>query len=71
MTCIRRGPGHLQSKIYSPVNSKRTIAANDSGELSGYIRIYPMPLADQSVLRKIGLELSYRKRKGEVMKCTL
>ena len=71
MTGTRREPVRLQSKRHSPVDFKCTIAANDSGELSVYIRIYPIPPADQSVLRKIGWELSYRKRRGEVMRFTL
>ena len=71
MIGIRRESERLQSKIHSPVDSKCTIAANDSDELSGYIRIYPMAPADQSILRKVGLELSYQKRRGEVMRFTL
>ena len=64
MIGIRRGPEHLQSKRHSPVDSKYKSSANDSGELSGCMKIYPMPPADQSVLRKVGLELSYRRRRG-------
>ena len=71
MIGIRRVPERLQSKRDSPVDSKCTIAANDSGELSGCIRIYPVPPVDQSVLSKVGLELVYRKRRGEVMRFTL
>ena len=71
MTGIRRRLECLQSKRHSPMDSNCTITDNDSGELSGCIRIYPMPPVKQSVLRNVGLELSYRKRRGEVMRFTL
>ena len=70
MTYIRRGPEHLQSKRHSLVDSKCTITANDCGELSDFIRIYLVPPADQSVLIRDGIKLSYRKRRGEVMRYT-
>ena len=68
MTGMRRGPKRLQSKRHTQVDSKCKIAANDSGELSGRMRIYPISPPDQSVSRKVGLELSYPRRMGEVMK---
>ena len=68
MTGMRRGPERLQSKRHTQVNYKCKIAANDSGELSGCMRIYPISPPDQSVSRKVGLELSYPRRMGEVMK---
>ena len=61
-TGIRRGLERIRSKRYSPVDSKCFIAAIDSGESLGFMRIYLMPLADQSVLKKVGFKLSYRRR---------
>ena len=49
------------------MDSKCVIAAKDSGDLSGCIRIYSIPPVDQSVLRKVGFELSCRRRRGDVM----
>ena len=49
------------------VDSKCTLSAKDSDELSVFKIIYLMPPADQSVLINDGLELSYRRRRGEVI----
>ena len=68
---IRRGPEGVKSKINSLVDSKCVIATKYLGEWSDCIIIYPMPPADQSVLRKVGFEVLYRSRKGDVMKLCL
>ena len=61
---IREG----KTKRYSPVDSKYFIVAIDSGALSGCMIMYPMVPAEQCFfLRKVGFELSYRRRRSEVM----
>ena len=47
------------------------IAIREAGESSDYISIYFIPIADQSVLREVGLELIYRIKRGEVTELVL
>ena len=63
--CIRQRSERVRSKKQSPVYSKCLIAAIGSGELSGCTRMHPIPPVDQSVLKNVGFELSYRRRSGE------
>ena len=66
-TGLRQGLKRVRSKSRPSVESKCFIAVIDSSELSGCMRIYPMPPVDQSILRKVGFELSYRRRRSEVI----
>ena len=46
---------------------KYLTVAKDSGELSSCVKIYPKPSTDQSVSKKVGFKLSYRRRKDELI----
>ena len=50
---------------------KRAVAARAASESSGCIRMRDMPSLDQSVLRKVGRELSYRLRRGSERRAAL
>ena len=56
----------LKSKRHSPVYDKFLSVERDSGLWYGYITIYTMSVANQSVLWNTGLDLSQRKRRGDV-----
>ena len=51
-------PSRLNFKKHYPVLAKHLSALRDSGILSGYMILYSILVADQSVLRKTVLELS-------------
>ena len=65
------GTGSCRIERHSLVNSNCVVAIKDSCKFAGCIRIYPMPPADQSILRKTGFELSYRRRRVDVMMLSL
>ena len=50
---------------------KCAIAIKDSDELLGCLRTYPMPSADQSVFREVYFELSYQRKRGDIMMFSL
>ena len=51
---------------HSYVSSNNFTTVNDFGESLACIKTYPIPLADQSVLRKASFKLSYFNRIGEI-----
>ena len=54
----------------SPEVSKE-IAISAASESSGCMRMSDMPVLDQSVLRNVGRELSYRRRSGSETRASL
>ena len=69
--CRNRDSQRVRSIKHSPVISKFLIAVREAGESSDYMSIYFIPIADQSVLREVGLELTYRIKRGEVTELVL
>ena len=61
----------IKPRRCSLVKFKYLIAVKDSDELSGRTRIYAILSGNQSVLRKVGFELSYRMKKVKVIRFVL
>ena len=62
----RRAATSVMSNVTEPGSDvlRSFMAASAASESSGCIRMKDMPVFDQSVLRKVGSELSYRRRSG-------
>lgn len=61
----------MRSNSQIPVEYNYIIAATLSILSSDYIRIYHIPSADQTILKKIGLPLSNHTKTGEVVRIVL
>ena len=66
-----RCPSRERSNEHSLVRGKFIIAAKEVEALSDCVNTYPIPPTHQSILRKMGLELSQRRRRGEVTRLVL
>ena len=66
-----RDSQRVRSINHFPVISKLLMAVREARESFDYRSIYFIPSADQSILREMGLELTYLMKRGEVTELVL